>query len=107
VTNLDFSQSALDVGRENARLNGLPVGAFECKKRGVSQPPREPLGLPAGAFECVCGDALPALRQLAGLPTNTDRRSRGGRGLLDAGNRPVTPAGTRCSAHTLTLSTQP
>jgi len=80
VTNLDFSQSALDVGRENARLNGLPVGAFECKKRGLSQPPREPLGLPAGAFECVCGDALPALRQLAGLPTNTDRRSRGGRG---------------------------
>jgi len=67
VTNLDFSQSALDVGRENARLNGLPVGAFEC----------------------VCGDALPALRQLAGLPTNTDRRSRGGRGRGGgrAGNR--------------------
>ena len=52
VTNLDFSQTALDIGRENARLNGLPDDNFEC----------------------LCGDALPALRQFAGLPVNTDRR---------------------------------
>ena len=59
VTNLDFSQSALDVGRANAEANALP----------------------ASAFECVCSDALPALRQYAGLPATTDRRrGRGGGG---------------------------
>ena len=59
VTNLDFSQSALDVGIANARANALP----------------------ASAFDCVCSDALPALRQYAGLPATTDRRrGRGGGG---------------------------
>lgn len=59
VTNLDFSQAALDIGRQNARLNELPEEAFEC----------------------LCGDALPALRQFSGLSLNPDfRRSRGGNG---------------------------
>ena len=60
VTNLDFSASALEIGRRNARLNNLPGDE---------------------SFACLCGDALPALRQFAGLAVNTDRRrGRGGRG---------------------------
>jgi 23S rRNA (cytosine1962-C5)-methyltransferase len=59
VTNLDFSETALGIGRNNAELNGLHVAE--------------------GAFECLCGDAVPALRMLAGLPVSADRRrGRGG-----------------------------
>ena len=59
VTNLDFSASALEIGRRNAQANNLP----------------------AESFDCLCGDALPAMRMLAGLPVKQDRRQgRGGRG---------------------------
>jgi 23S rRNA (cytosine1962-C5)-methyltransferase len=60
VTNLDFSETALGIGQRNAELNGLVA---------------------EGAFECLCGDAVPALRMLAGLPVSADRRrGRGGGG---------------------------
>ena len=59
VTNVDFSASALEIGRRNAVANGLAEDSFEC----------------------LCGDALPAMRMLAGLPAKQDRRQgRGGRG---------------------------
>lgn len=65
VTNLDHSQSFLDVGRRNAVLNGLSAEDDR--------------------FACLCSDALPALRSYAGLPVTADRRrskwgARGGRG---------------------------
>lgn len=71
VTNLDFSARALDIGRGNAQLNQLPEAAFEC----------------------LCGDALPTLRQFAGLPVNTDfRRTQfGGRRGRDRGARSSRP----------------
>ena len=54
VTNLDFSQSALDVGIANARANALP----------------------ASAFDCVCSDAW-RCASTPGCPATTDRaRSR-------------------------------
>ena len=59
VVNLDFSESALSIGRRNAELNGF---------------------LDEDAFECLCGDAMPALRMLAGLPVTADRRRGNGRG---------------------------
>jgi 23S rRNA (cytosine1962-C5)-methyltransferase len=58
VTNLDFSASALDIGVHSARVNGFSEAAFEC----------------------VCSDALPAMRQYAGLPFGNDRRRSMGRG---------------------------
>ena len=74
VVNLDFSQSALDIGKRNAQVNGLPEERFDC----------------------LCSDALPAMRQFAGLSVNTDRRARGrggrgrsGRGARGSSARPV------------------
>ncbi len=55
VVNVDFSQSALAVGRENAALNGIGAG-----------------------ISFIQSDVFPALRQLAGLPV-TFRRRRGSR----------------------------
>lgn len=46
VLNVDFAESALEVGRENARLNGISEERFHTAR----------------------ADALPAMRQLAGLP---------------------------------------
>ncbi|MCB9742576.1 MAG: class I SAM-dependent methyltransferase [Alphaproteobacteria bacterium] len=46
VLNVDFAASALEVGRDNARLNGISDDRFET----------------------VRADAIPAMRQLAGLP---------------------------------------
>ena len=65
VTNLDFSESALATGRLNAAANGLP----------------------ADPFGTLCADALPALRQLAGLPVAQDRRRRRGGGRGRGGGR--------------------
>ena len=56
VTNLDFSETALEIGRANADANGLL----------------------SPAFRTVRDDALPALRDLAGLPARADRRRRRG-----------------------------
>jgi 23S rRNA (cytosine1962-C5)-methyltransferase len=51
VINIDFAQSSLTVGRENAALNGI--------KRGIT---------------FIHSDVFPALRQLAGLPVAFRRR---------------------------------
>ena len=53
VVNVDFSQSALAVGQENAALNGIEAG-----------------------ISFIHSDVFPAMRQLAGLPV-TFRRRRG------------------------------
>ncbi len=53
VVNVDFAQSALAVGQENAALNGIEAG-----------------------ISFIHSDVFPALRQLAGLPV-TFRRRRG------------------------------
>ena len=58
VTNLDFSATALATGTRNARANELDLERWSA----------------------VRADALPALRQLAGLRTAQDRRRQGGRG---------------------------
>lgn len=54
VWNVDFAASALEVGQTNARLNGLADGVFRT----------------------VHANALPAMRQLAGLPVGGRRGKR-------------------------------
>ncbi|RLE19671.1 MAG: SAM-dependent methyltransferase [Acidobacteria bacterium] len=61
VVNVDFSQSALSVGSENASLNGIGAG-----------------------ISFIQSDIFPALRQLAGLPVTFRRR----RGVPAPGNYP-------------------
>jgi len=61
VVNVDFSQSALSVGSENASLNGIGAG-----------------------ISFIQSDIFPALRQLAGLPVTFRRR----RGIPAPGNYP-------------------
>ena len=65
VVSLDFSETALQIGVENAKVNDLDLGKFST----------------------VRADALPALRQLAGLPMKTDRRAARGRGGGGGGGR--------------------
>ena len=63
VVSLDFSDTALEVGISNACANELPLDRFTT----------------------IRADALPALRQLAGLPMNRDRRRGGQRGSSRGG----------------------
>jgi 23S rRNA (cytosine1962-C5)-methyltransferase len=58
VWNVDFARSALEVGRENARLNGF------CLTQG-------------DAFRTIEADAIPTMRQLAGLPVKGRGARRG------------------------------
>ena len=58
VVNVDHSEASLRIGRRNCVLNGLHEAAFEC----------------------IGSDALPALRQYAGMPLNDFRRGRGSSG---------------------------
>lgn len=55
VWNVDFARSALEVGRENARLNAIPLEAFRT----------------------IEADAIPTMRQLAGLPVKGRGARRG------------------------------
>ena len=55
VWNVDFARSALEVGRENARLNGISLEAFRT----------------------IEADAIPTMRQLAGLPVKGRGARRG------------------------------
>jgi 23S rRNA (cytosine1962-C5)-methyltransferase len=54
VWSVDFAASALAVGRRNAELNGIPPEQFQL----------------------ICEDAIPILRQLAGLPIKRRGRRR-------------------------------
>jgi len=92
AVNLDFSSTALSLARANAERNGLGLrqgtalrdatsGEQAKVARAMRPPPREcprALGL-------VRADALPALRQIAGLPAGgRAQQSRGGGGVSQA-----------------------
>jgi len=104
VLNLDFSPSALSLGRRNALLNGQRLRPDEEEQLGSftelaqfldAAPAAE---APTGIFSTLRADAVPSLRAYAGLKPILDRRrggggSGGGRGGGERGRRG--PGGAR------------